>query len=116
MKLLDPRPTFAYLGTALRDKYPKLAYLHVVKSRVTGDSDIDGNADEENEFLRDISNSGEGGEDCEGVHISWWIYPRYGIAHHGGQERAYRLWASAYLERECVSFRYGGLLNGRLDF
>ena len=58
----DPRPTFAYLGTALRDKRPKLAYLHVVESRVTRDSDIDGHADEENEFLRDIWNGGEGKE------------------------------------------------------
>ena len=62
MKMLDPRPTFAYLAGALRDKHPKLAYLRVVESRVTGDSDIDGNADEENQFLRDIWNGGEGEE------------------------------------------------------
>ena len=62
MKMPDPRPTFAYLGTALRDKHPNLAYLHVVESPVTGDSDIDGHADEENEFLRDIWNGGEGKE------------------------------------------------------
>ena len=55
MKMPEPRPTFAYLATALRDKHPKLAYLPVVESRV-----ID--ADEENEFLRDIWNGGEGKE------------------------------------------------------
>ena len=74
MKMLDPRPTFAYLAGALRDKHPKLAYLHVVEPRVTGDSDIDGNADEENEFLRDIWNGGEGGE--ERVFISAGGYTR----------------------------------------
>ena len=63
MKMLDPRPTFAYLAGALRDKHPKLAYLHVIESRVTGDSDIDGNADENNDLLRDIWNGGEGGEE-----------------------------------------------------
>ena len=55
MKMPEPRPAFAYLATALRDKHPKLAYLRVVESRV-----ID--ADEENEFLRDIWNGGEGKE------------------------------------------------------
>ena len=74
MKMLDPRPTFAYLAGALRDKHPKLAYLHVVEPRVTGDSDIDGNADEENGFLRDIWNGGEGGE--ERVFISAGGYTR----------------------------------------
>ena len=62
MKMPDPRLTFAYLASALRDKHPKLAYLHVVESRVTGDSDIDGHADEENEYLRDTWNGGEGKE------------------------------------------------------
>ena len=59
MKMPDPRLTFAYLGTALCDKHPKLAYLHIVESRVIGDSDIGRHADEENEFLQDIWNSGE---------------------------------------------------------
>ena len=63
MRMPDPRPTFAYLGTALCDKHPKLAYLHVVESRVSGVSDIDASADEENEFLRGIWNGGEGGEE-----------------------------------------------------
>ena len=63
MKMLDPRPTFAYLATALCDKHLKLAYLHVVESRVSGVSDIDASADEENEFLQDIWNSGKGSEE-----------------------------------------------------
>ena len=74
LKMLDPRPTFAYLAGALRDKHPKLAYLHVVESRVSGVSDIDANPDEKNEFLRDIWNGGEGGE--ERVFISAGGYTR----------------------------------------
>ena len=74
MKMLDLRPTFAYLAGALRDKHPKLAYLHVVESRVSGVSDIDANPDEKNEFLRDIWNGGEGGE--ERVFISAGGYTR----------------------------------------
>ena len=63
MGMLDPRPTFAYLAAALRDKHPKLAYLHVIESRAPGDSDTDTDADENNDFLREIWNSGEGGEE-----------------------------------------------------
>ena len=63
MGMLDPRPTFAYLATALRDKHPKLAYLHVIESRAPGGSDADTDADENNDFLREIWNSGEGGEE-----------------------------------------------------
>ena len=63
MKMPDPRPTFAYLATALRDKHPKLAYLHVVESRVAGIADQASDADENNEFLREIWNGGEGSEE-----------------------------------------------------
>ena len=63
MKMPDPRPTFAYLVGALRDKHPKLAYLHVTESRVSGIFDIDASADESNDFLRGIWNGGEGGEE-----------------------------------------------------
>ena len=61
MKMSDPRPTFAYLATTLRDKHPKLAYLHVVESPVVGDSDIDQDK-ENNDFLREIWNGGKDGE------------------------------------------------------
>ena len=63
MKMPDPRSTFAYLATALRDKHPKLAYLHVVESRVAGIVDQASDADENNEFLREIWNGGEGSEE-----------------------------------------------------
>ncbi|KIJ16015.1 hypothetical protein PAXINDRAFT_75914 [Paxillus involutus ATCC 200175] len=60
MKMPNPRTTFAYLATALRDKHPNMAYLHVTESRV--DTDLPGNGDEVNDFLREIWNSGEGGK------------------------------------------------------
>ncbi|KAG6371573.1 hypothetical protein JVT61DRAFT_9282 [Boletus reticuloceps] len=65
MGMPNPRPTFAYLVTALRDKHPKLAYLHVIEPRVAGPSDTDTalNPDENNDFLREIWNGGEGGEE-----------------------------------------------------
>ena len=69
MGMPDPRPTFAYLVTALRDKHPKLAYLHVIEPRVAGDrstgpSDVDvPNQNENNDFLREIWNGGEGSEE-----------------------------------------------------
>ncbi|KAG6378321.1 hypothetical protein JVT61DRAFT_14043 [Boletus reticuloceps] len=64
MGMPDPRPTFAYLATALRDKHPKLAYLHAVEPRVSGgaDADSDSDAAANNDFLREIW-GGEGGEE-----------------------------------------------------
>ncbi|KIK79493.1 hypothetical protein PAXRUDRAFT_834065 [Paxillus rubicundulus Ve08.2h10] len=62
MKMPDPRPTFAYLATALRDKHPNMAYLHVTESRATANTNEPANEDETNDFLREIWNAGEGGE------------------------------------------------------
>ncbi|KIJ08837.1 hypothetical protein PAXINDRAFT_18045 [Paxillus involutus ATCC 200175] len=62
MKMPNPRPTFAYLATALRDKHPNLAYLHVTESRVAGNTDVPHTEDESNDFLREIWNGGEGGD------------------------------------------------------
>ena len=75
----DPRPTFAYLATALRDKHPKLAYLHVTEPRVSGPMDIAPSADDNNDFLRQIWNGGEGGE--ERVFISAGGYTRETALH-----------------------------------
>ncbi|KAF8550084.1 NADH:flavin oxidoreductase/NADH oxidase [Imleria badia] len=74
MGMSDPRPTFAYLATALRDKHSRLAYLHVVEPRVAGDVDAAPNAGGNNDFLREIWNGGEGGE--ERVFISAGGYTR----------------------------------------
>ena len=74
MKMPDPRPTFAYLVTALRDKHPKMAYLHVPEPRVAGASDVSPKPDENNDFLRQIWNGGEDG--AERVFISAGGYTR----------------------------------------
>ena len=63
MKTPDSRPTFAYLATALRDKHPKLAYLHVIESRVARVPDLDSDAEGDNDFLREIWSGGESGEE-----------------------------------------------------
>ena len=74
MKMPDPRPTFGYLVGALRDKHPRMAYLHVTEPRVSGNMDVTPNADENNDFLREIWNGGEGGE--ERIFISAGGYTR----------------------------------------
>ena len=50
------RKTFGYLATRLRDSHPDLAYLHVVKPRISGASDqFEGHSEtESNDFLREI--------------------------------------------------------------
>ena len=63
MGMPDPRPTFGYLASALRDKHPNLAYLHVIESRLDGGSAAASDRDESNDFLREIWSSGEGAED-----------------------------------------------------
>ncbi|KAF7347193.1 putative inactive dehydrogenase EasA [Mycena venus] len=55
MHFADPRPTYAYLFTQLRDRFPDLAYVHVVEPRVDGNQTLsevkDGHS---NDFLREI--------------------------------------------------------------
>ena len=63
MAMPDPRPTFAYLATALRDKHPRMAYLHVVEPRVSGNADAVPREGANNDFLREIWNADEGGEE-----------------------------------------------------
>lgn len=48
-------PTFSYLATQLRDRFPEFAYLHVVEPRDTYlDKAEDANERESNDFLRKI--------------------------------------------------------------
>ena len=63
MAMPDPRPTFAYLATALRDKHPRMAYLHVVEPRVSGIADAVPSEGANNDFLREIWNEDEGDEE-----------------------------------------------------
>ncbi|KAF8215693.1 hypothetical protein K438DRAFT_1799187 [Mycena galopus ATCC 62051] len=50
----DPKPTYAYLTTQLRDHFPELAYLHVVEPRVDGSQTVNVNEEYSNDFIRDI--------------------------------------------------------------
>ncbi|KAG8834754.1 hypothetical protein FRC17_007260 [Serendipita sp. 399] len=56
MRQEQPIPTFSYLIEQLRDRYPELAYLHVVEPKIKGDKDtgIDRKQDETNDFARKI--------------------------------------------------------------
>ncbi|KAJ7616517.1 hypothetical protein FB45DRAFT_1105724 [Roridomyces roridus] len=53
--MADPKPTYSYLITELRDRFPELAYLHVVEPRVDGGETVavikDGYS---NDFIREI--------------------------------------------------------------
>ncbi|KAF9233630.1 hypothetical protein BU15DRAFT_90270 [Melanogaster broomeanus] len=61
MRMPNPNPTFAYLTTALREKHPNMAYIHVTEPRLDQE---DGREFDENgnDFLREIWKGGEGGE------------------------------------------------------
>ncbi|KAJ8469849.1 hypothetical protein ONZ45_g16751 [Pleurotus djamor] len=56
MRMVDPRPTFSYLVSELRQRFPNLAYLHVTEPRISdGIAEVEFEVtDEENDFLRDI--------------------------------------------------------------
>ncbi|KAK0210089.1 hypothetical protein DFS33DRAFT_1402133 [Desarmillaria ectypa] len=57
MAMKDPKPTFAYLVSQIKEKHPDFAYIHVVEPRIVGTSDRnldDISAYEENDFLREI--------------------------------------------------------------
>lgn len=56
MGMTDPKPTFSHIVTALRDRYPNLAYLHVAEQRINGPAASDNRFSEEesNDFLREI--------------------------------------------------------------
>ncbi|KAJ7287123.1 hypothetical protein C8J57DRAFT_1446042 [Mycena rebaudengoi] len=53
-KFDDPKPTYTYLVTQLRERYPDLAYLHVVEPRVNGAETVEVKAGYSNDFIRDI--------------------------------------------------------------
>ncbi|KAF9050686.1 NADH:flavin oxidoreductase/NADH oxidase [Hymenopellis radicata] len=38
MRMEDPKPTFAYLVSQIKEKYPNLAYIHLIEPRVNGSS------------------------------------------------------------------------------
>ncbi|KAJ7207614.1 hypothetical protein GGX14DRAFT_535313 [Mycena pura] len=50
----DPMPTYAHLVTELRERYPALAYLHVVEPRVDGSVTVEVKEGYSNDFIRDI--------------------------------------------------------------
>lgn len=50
----DPKPTFSYLATKIRDSYPNIAYLHAVESRIHGSFDTEAANSGSNDFLREI--------------------------------------------------------------
>ena len=54
MGMEDPKPTFSYLVSQAKERFPELAYLHAVEPRIAGNVDRDFNEGDSNEFLRKI--------------------------------------------------------------
>ncbi|KAJ7146484.1 putative NADPH2 dehydrogenase chain OYE2 [Mycena epipterygia] len=52
MQFDDPKPTYTYLITELRERHPDLAYLHVVEPRA--DQTVDRKEGASNDFIRDL--------------------------------------------------------------
>ena len=58
----DPIPTFSYVTTQIRDKYPTFAFIHLVEPLVTGSYDCVPQENDSNDFLREIWNAPAKGE------------------------------------------------------
>ncbi|OSX61257.1 hypothetical protein POSPLADRAFT_1146971 [Postia placenta MAD-698-R-SB12] len=54
MRMADPKPTYTYLVSRIKDLYPEFAYIHVMEPRVDGNVDREVQAGESNDFLREI--------------------------------------------------------------
>ncbi|TFK62756.1 NADH:flavin oxidoreductase/NADH oxidase, partial [Pluteus cervinus] len=59
MRMKDPIPQFTHYATQLKERFPKLAYLHVVEPRIAGTETIKVEVpNESNDFLRKIWSPG----------------------------------------------------------
>lgn len=55
MRMKDPIPTFSYLTSTIKERYPGFAYLHVIEPRITADADsTDIPSEASNAFVADI--------------------------------------------------------------
>ncbi|EKM53347.1 uncharacterized protein PHACADRAFT_147821 [Phanerochaete carnosa HHB-10118-sp] len=54
VRMADPKPSFSYLVSEIARRWPLLAYLHLVESRMSGDKDRAVQEGESNDFLREI--------------------------------------------------------------
>jgi NADPH2 dehydrogenase len=50
----DPKPTFSYFVSQIKESFPDLAYLHAIEPRVSGGEDRSAHDMESNDFLRKI--------------------------------------------------------------
>lgn len=101
----DVTDTFSYVTRTIRDRFPKLAYIHIVEPRITGDSDKGGKIKESNQYLRDIwSEKGErpylaaGGftkelaEETIDKHGGGVVFGRYFVANPDLPVRGHTIW------------------------
>lgn len=41
MRMEDPKPTFTYLVSRIKELYPKLSFIHMIEPRVEGPADVE---------------------------------------------------------------------------
>ncbi|KAG5644434.1 hypothetical protein DXG03_008529 [Asterophora parasitica] len=64
MGMNDPKPTFGYVVSELRRRFPHLAYIHVIEPRVSGVTTVARVPEgQSNDFIREIWGSGDGPND-----------------------------------------------------
>ncbi|KAG7097486.1 hypothetical protein E1B28_004828 [Marasmius oreades] len=61
----DPKPTYSYLVSQIKNSHPTFAYIHVVDPRVDGVENVEDVGDRSNEFIREIWTKGPGGNDSQ---------------------------------------------------
>jgi NADPH2 dehydrogenase len=56
MKMTDPIPAFSYLASQLKEKFPDLAYMHIIEPWIAGNVTINAieGAPDSTDFLREI--------------------------------------------------------------
>jgi len=54
MRMKDPKPTFSYLVSRIAELYPDFGYIHVVEPLISGSLERDTQAQESNDFLREL--------------------------------------------------------------
>lgn len=61
----DPKPTYSYLVSQIKESHPTFSYIHLVDPRVDGIENVEDIGDRSNEFIREIWTKGPGGNESE---------------------------------------------------
>ncbi|KAJ7760137.1 NADH:flavin oxidoreductase/NADH oxidase [Mycena maculata] len=101
MKFDDPKPTYAHLISQLRERYPDIAYLHVVEPRTDGHQTVEIREGASNDFIRELW--------CDRRLISAGGYTRETAIEVADQKGDLIAFARSYIANPDLPYR---LLNG----